>query len=198
MGVRTERQKMLAGELYLASNPELTALRKNARRLMRLINATTEEEIERRNALFRELFGSIGGNFEIEPPFFCDYGSNIRIGSKFFMNYDCVILDVCEVRIGDSVFLGPGVHIYAATHPVDAALRCSGPELGAPVTIGNRVWIGGGSIICPGVTIGDDSVIGAGSVVVRDIPAGVVAAGNPCRVVRRAGEKGQRDRGTKG
>ncbi len=180
---------MLAGELYLASDPELTALRRNARWLMRLINATTEEEIQRRAALLRELFGSLGEGFEIEPPFFCDYGHNIHIGSRFFMNFDCVILDVCEVRIGDSVFIGPGVHIYAATHPADAAARCAGPELGAPVRIGNRVWIGGGAIIGPGVTIGDDSVIGAGSVVVRDVPAGVVAAGNPCRVMRKVGSR---------
>jgi maltose O-acetyltransferase len=120
----------------------------------------------------------------IEPPFFCDYGEHIRLGARVYMNFQCVILDCNLVTLGDDVFLGPGVHIYAATHPLDPDERIKGPELGRPVTIGAKVWIGGGSIICPGVTIGEGSTIGAGSVVVKDIPPYVFAGGNPCRVIR--------------
>lgn len=180
---------MLAGELYLASDPELVALRLKARRLMRLYNTSTEEEPERRGALLKELFGSLGSRAEVEPPFSCDYGSNIHAGDQLFMNFGCVILDVCEVRIGDGCFFAPGVHIYAATHPTDAALRTSGPEYGAPVTIGNRVWLGGGSIVLPGISIGDDTIVGAGSVVTKNLPRGVIAAGNPCRIIRGIDEK---------
>jgi maltose O-acetyltransferase len=181
---RSERDKMLAGELYLASDPELVALRRRARRLTRFFNTTTEEETDLRASLIAELFGSVGAGSEIEPPFRCDYGFNIHAGRRLYINFGCVILDVCEVRLGDSCFLGPGVHLYAATHPTDPDLRAAGPELGAPITIGRRVWIGGGAIVCPGVTIGDDAVIGAGSVVTRDLPPRVIAAGNPCRVIR--------------
>ncbi len=175
---------MLAGELYLASDPELVAALKRARRLSRLYNATTEEEPERRVEILRELLGAAHADTVIEPPFHCDYGSHIYLGRKFFANFGLIVLDCAEVRIGDQVMLGPSVQIYTATHPVDAATRCAGPELARPITIGNRVWIGGGSILCPGVTIGENTTIGAGSVVTRDIPANVVAAGNPCRVLR--------------
>ena len=120
----------------------------------------------------------------IEPPFFCDYGTNIELGDKVFFNFNCVILDVAKVTIGSNVMFGPAVQIYTATHPMDAEERRSGLEFAKPVRIGNDVWLGGGVIVCPGVTIGDAAVIGAGSVVVRDIPAGVFAAGNPCRVIR--------------
>ncbi|MCX6022172.1 MAG: sugar O-acetyltransferase [Chloroflexi bacterium] len=183
----TEREKMLAGELYNASDPELVALSKRARRLTRLFNATTEEESERRSALLRELFGAVGGAF-IEPPFHCDYGGQIRVGVNFFMNFGGVILDGAVVEIGDNVMCGPGVHIYTAYHPLPAAERIKGPELAAPVRIGDNVWLGGGVIILPGVTIGDNTTIGAGSVVTRDIPAHVLAVGNPCRVIRRLDE----------
>jgi maltose O-acetyltransferase len=131
-----------------------------------------------------QLLGAVGAGVWIEPPFFCDCGEHIRLGARVYMNFQCVILDCNPVTLGDDVFLGPGVHIYAATHPLDPDERIKGPELGHPVTIGAKVWIGGGSIICPGVTIGEDSTIGAGSVVVRDIPPYVFAAGNPCRVIR--------------
>lgn len=181
---KTEKQKMLAGELYRASDSELVAERREARRLIRLYNATTEQEIERRSQLILELFGSTAPNIEIEPPFYCDYGSNIYVGDGFYMNFGGVILDCTAVHIGKKVLCGPSVHIYAATHPIDPKIRCSGLELAAPVKIGNNVWIGGGAIICPGVTIGDHTTIGAGSVVVKDIPAKVVAAGNPCRVIK--------------
>ena len=175
---------MLAGELYLASDPELVADRKRARRLCRAYNATTEEEEAVRLGLLRELLGAVGEAPVIEPPFECDYGCYIYGGDRLYINYGCVVLDCAAVRIGDDVMMGPSVQIYAATHPIDAVTRVSGPELAAPITIGNRVWIGGGSILCPGITIGDNTTIGAGSVVTRDLPANVVAAGNPCRVLR--------------
>ncbi|HEY0135754.1 MAG TPA: sugar O-acetyltransferase [Nannocystis sp.] len=181
---RSEREKMLAGELYLASDPELVALRRAARTITREYNATTEDEPARREALLRALFGGVGARIEVEPPFRCDYGGNIRVGDGFYMNFDGVILDCAAVEIGDQVFCGPGVHIYAATHPVRASERVRGPELARPVRIGHRVWLGGRVVVCPGVTIGDDTTIAAGSVVTRDIPARVLAGGNPCRVLR--------------
>jgi maltose O-acetyltransferase len=186
-GGKSEREKMLAGELYFASDPELVQLRRRARRLTRLYNDTGPDEAARRGELLRELFGAIGEHPDIEPDFRCDYGGQIFAGARFFANFGCVILDCARVDIGDSVLLGPSVHIYTATHPLDASLRASGAELAKPVRIGSRVWIGGGAIVLPGVTIGDDAVIGAGSVVTRDVPACCVAVGNPCRVVRTLG-----------
>lgn len=185
---RSEKQKMLAGELYLAADPELVAERKRARRLTRRYNHSTEEETVEREALLRELFGSVGTRTEIEPPFRCDYGSNIYAGDGLYMNFDCVVLDCAPVRLGSNVMCGPGVHIYAASHPLEAEERLKGVELALPVTIGNNVWIGGKTIIRPGVTIGDNTTIGAGSVVTRDIPPNVLAAGTPCRVIRELGE----------
>jgi maltose O-acetyltransferase len=179
----SERAKMLRGELYNAMDPELAAARAKARRLFQAFNASGEEEVERRRTLLRELFGVEEAPW-IEPPFYCDYGVNIRLLGGAFFNFNCVVLDVCEVTIGDKFMAGPAVQIYTATHPLDAATRYSGREFGKPVVIGSEVWVGGGAIICPGVTIGDRAVIGAGSVVTRDIPSGVVAAGNPCRVLR--------------
>ncbi len=175
---------MLAGELYRASDPDLVAGRNNARRLTRLYNATNEEDEAARANLLREMLGVVGQSPYIEPPFRCDYGANIFAGDRLYINFGCVILDCAAVHFGDDVKLGPSVQIYTAHHPLDPALRTAGPELAAPIRIGNRVWIGGGAILCPGVTIGDDSVIGAGSVVTRSIPAGVIAVGNPCRVLR--------------
>lgn len=180
----TEKEKMLAGELYVAADPELTAARVRARRILRAYNQSTEDDLPERGRLLSELLGEVGEGVWIEPPFFCDYGSHIRLGERVYMNFQCVILDCNPVEIGDDVFLGPGVHIYAATHPLEANERIKGPELGRPVKIGSKVWIGGGTIICPGVTIGEGSTIGAGSVVTRDIPPDVLAVGNPCRVVR--------------
>jgi maltose O-acetyltransferase len=181
---RTEREKMLAGELYDAADPALTEERRRARRLTRLYNATTEEEPERRMALLRELLNHVGVGITIEPPFHCDYGTYISIGDGFFMNFGGVILDCAHVRIGENVQCGPNVQICAATHPLEAARRILGPELAAPITIGDNVWLGAGAIILAGVTIGESTTIGAGSVVTRDIPANVLAAGNPCRVIR--------------
>lgn len=181
----TEKHKMLTGALYDALDPQLSAERLRARRLLRAFNASAPEDPGERERLLRELIPAAGGDLSIEAPFYCDYGGQITLGDRVFFNFNCVILDVAPVRIGSGVLFGPGVQVYAATHPLHAADRRSGLEAGRPVTIGDEVWIGGGAIVCPGVRIGDRSVIGAGSVVTRDIPADVFAAGNPCRVIRR-------------
>ena len=182
--MRTEWEKMIAGELYHALDPELSALRRRARLLTRELNASRDDEEELRRRVLRELIPNAGPGLWIEPPFYCDYGRNITAGERVFMNFDCVVLDVAPVSIGDNTQLGPAVQIYTATHPLDAVERRSGLEYGRTIVIGSDVWIGGAAVICPGVTIGSRSVIGAGSVVTRDIPADVFAAGNPCRVVR--------------
>jgi maltose O-acetyltransferase len=184
VGAGGERGKMLAGELYWAADPELVAERARARRLVARYNVTLQEDEAERRALLEELCGSVGEDAWIEPPFRCDYGSNITLGAKAFLNFDCVILDCAAVEIGAGTMLGSAVQISAATHPVDPEKRAGGLELARPITIGANVWIGSGAVVGPGVTIGDHSVIGAGSVVVRDIPARVVAVGNPCRVLR--------------
>jgi maltose O-acetyltransferase len=183
----TEREKMLAGELYDALDPELVAGRTRARDLCRELNATREsDEIERRR-LLRDLFAKGGDTVWMQPPFFCDYGTNIELGERVFFNFNCVVLDVCLVRIGDYSMFGPAVQIYTPLHPLNAALRRR-EEYGKPVEIGADVWVGGGAIILPGVRIGARAVIGAGSVVTRDVPEGVFAAGNPCRVIKPIGE----------
>ena len=180
----SERQKMLAGELYDPLDAELAADRVRARDLLQAFNATREADADARRRLLDELLGSCGEDVTVQPPFYCDYGRNITLGRRVFFNFNCVVLDVCAVRIGDFTLCGPAVQIYTAMHPLDAASR-RGREFGTPVEIGSDVWIGGGAIICPGVTIGSGTVIGAGSVVTRNVPEGVFAAGNPCRVVRR-------------
>jgi maltose O-acetyltransferase len=181
--VRSERDKMLAGELYDPLDPELVLARSRARDLCRDLNATREDRQEDRRRILQALLGAGGVDVWMQPPFFCDYGSNIRLGKKCFFNFNCVVLDVCPVRVGDYTLFGPAVQVYTATHPLDAELRRT-QEFGKPVEIGSDVWVGGGAIICPGVTIGSRSVVGAGSVVTRDLPDGVFAAGNPCRVIR--------------
>ncbi len=180
----TERDKMLAGELYDPLDPELVAARVRARDLCQTLNATREGDEDARRRILVDLFGAGGDQVWMQPPFFCDYGSNIFLGHRVFFNFNCVVLDVCEVRIGDFTLFGPAVQIYTATHPLDAALRRK-QEFAKPVAIGSDVWVGGAAVICPGVTIGSRAVIGAGSVVTRDIPDGVFAAGNPCRVIRQ-------------
>lgn len=175
---------MLAGALYRADDPELVRLRNRARRLLVEYAATFGEQRERRAAILRELLGEIGDGARIEPPFHCDYGGNIALGAGVHLNANCVVLDCAHVEIGAGVLIGPGVQIYAATHPTEPERRRAGLEYAAPVTIGAKAWIGGGAIVGPDVTIGENAVIGMGSVVLRDIPADVVAAGNPCRVVR--------------
>jgi maltose O-acetyltransferase len=179
----TEREKMLAGELYDPLDPELAAGRQRARDLCRTLNATPESEEAAQRGILRDLFGRGGDTVWMQPPFFCDYGANIHLGTRVFFNFNCVVLDVCEVRIGDFTLFGPGVQILTPLHPFDAALRRQ-QEFGKPITIGSDVWVGGGALILAGVTIGSRSVIGAGSVVTRDVPDGVIAAGNPCRVIR--------------
>jgi maltose O-acetyltransferase len=181
--MKTEKQKMLAGELYDPLDPELCADRQQARDLCQALNATREEQKEERARLLAELFRQ-ETDVWIQPPFFCDYGWNIAVGTKVFFNFNCVVLDVMRVQIGSNVLFGPSVQIYTATHPLSAQERRTWLEAARPVEIGSDVWIGGGAIICPGVKIGDRTVIGAGSVVTRDIPADVVAVGNPCRVLR--------------
>ena len=184
----TEKELMLAGKLYTARDEELVADCKRSRQLTRLFNNSTEEQGGYRVQLLKELFRKTGENIYIEPPFRCDYGSNITVGENFYANFDCIILDVNEVVIGDNVLFAPRVCVYTAGHPIDAEIRNSGVEFGLKVVIGNDVWIGGSTVINPGVTIGNNVVIGSGSVVTKDIPDGVVAAGNPCRVIRKITE----------
>jgi maltose O-acetyltransferase len=179
----TERQKMLAGEMYDPLDPELVAARVRARDLCQDLNATRESDETTRRGILRDLFGTGGDTVWMQPPFYCDYGSHIHLGTRVFFNFNCVVLDVAEVSIGDFTLFAPAVQILTATHPLNAELRRT-REFAKPITIGADVWVGGGAIICPGVTIGDRAVIGAGSVVTKDIPAGVVAFGNPCRVAR--------------
>ena len=181
---KSMKERMLAGELYLASDPELVTMHLHAQQILHKFNLSRPDATAERQALMHKLFGSLGKEAEIKPRFQCDYGSNITAGAHLFMNYDCVILDCSTVRIGDRVLLGPKVQIYTATHPLEPAERLGGWEFALPVEIGSDVWIGGGAIVCPGVTIGNGSTIGAGSVVTRDIPSKVFAAGNPCRVIR--------------
>jgi len=180
----SERDKMIAGELYDPLDPELVAARVRARDLCQALNATRERDEAERRRILVELFGGGGDDVWMQPPFFCDYGSNIFLGKRVFFNFNCVVLDVCAVRIGDFTLFGPAVQIYTATHPLEAELRRK-QEFAKPITIGSDVWVGGAAVICPGVTIGSRAVIGAGSVVTRDIPEGVFAAGNPCRVIRQ-------------
>lgn len=180
----TEKEKMLRGGLYDAADPRLALERRRARSLVRALNDSRDEDQAKRASIIAELFGSAGERVWIEPPFYCDYGTNIHLGSAVFFNFNCVILDPARVDIGDNVLFGPNVQIYTATHPLDHAARRTRLELAKPITIGPDVWIGGSAIIGPGVGVGARSVIGAGSVVTRDIPEGVFAAGNPCRVIR--------------
>ncbi|MFO7301207.1 MAG: sugar O-acetyltransferase [Acidobacteriota bacterium] len=179
----TEREKMLAGELYDPMDPELVAARTRARDLCQALNATRETDEAERRRILQQLFGRGGDTVWMQPPFYCDYGTNIELGERVFFNFNCIVLDVCPVRIGDCTLFGPGVQICTPLHPMNAELRRT-QEYGRPITIGSDVWVGAGALILAGVTIGSRSVIGAGSVVTRDIPAGVFAAGNPCRVIR--------------
>lgn len=183
--MRTEKEKMLAGELYNASDPQLTQERVKARLLTKKLNDSRKDEEELQAEIIKELIPNAGPNIWIEAPFYCDYGSNIFTGEKVFFNFNCVILDVMKVTIGSRTMFGPNVQIYTATHPIDPVERSSGLEFAKAITIGDDVWVGGSAVICPGVTIGDRTIIGAGSVVTKDIPSDVIAAGNPCKVIRR-------------
>ena len=185
----TEKERMLSGKLYMANDKELKAEREKSRRLTRLFNNTTEEQKDYRVKLLKDLFEKTGDNIHIEPSFKCDYGCNISVGNNFYANYDCIILDICKVDIGENVFFAPRVCIYTAAHPIDAEVRNTELELGKPVKIGDNVWVGGSTVINPGVTIGNNVVIGSGSVVTKDIPDNVIAVGNPCRVLREITEE---------
>lgn len=183
--MKTEKEKMLNGELYNAADPELISDRINARRLTRLYNESLETDDSKRTELLKQLLGSTGKALYIEPTFRCDYGYNIHVGENFYANFNCVFLDVCEIRIGNNCFIAPGVHIYTATHPLNANERISGIEYGKPVTIGDNVWIGGRAVINPGVNIGNNVVIASGAVVTKDVPDNVVVGGNPARIIKQ-------------
>lgn len=180
----SEKEKMLNGELYDADDPELVADREHARDITRRYNHTTPNEKKERRDLLGELLGSRGNECHVEPPFRCDYGYNIHVGERFYANFGCVVLDVCRVDIGRNCLIGPGVHIYTATHPVDADERIEGLEYGNPVTVGDDVWIGGRAVLNPGVTVGDKAVIASGAVVTESVPDDVVVRGNPATIVK--------------
>jgi maltose O-acetyltransferase len=182
--MKTEKEKMLAGELYDALDKELSDDRTRARLLIGELNNSREDQPAERNRILYELIPGAGKELWLQPPFYCDYGFNIKTGDKVFFNFNCVVLDVAEVTIGHRTLFGPNVQVYTATHPMDHRERASGLEFGKPISIGDDVWIGGSVVICPGVKIGDRSVIGAGSVVTKDIPPDVFAAGNPCKTIR--------------
>ncbi|WP_077002900.1 sugar O-acetyltransferase [Variovorax sp. KK3] len=177
----SEKQKMLAGELYDAGDPEIQADLAATRAWLVRYNASLGASTVDRRALLRERLGSVGEGSTIRPPFHCDYGFNIKVGNGVFLNFNCVVLDVVEVSIGDKTQIGPGVQILTADHPRNAAEREAGLEFGRPIVIGRNVWIGGGAILLPGITVGDDALIGAGSVVTRDVPAGATVVGNPAK-----------------
>lgn len=181
----TEKEKMLAGELYKSWDEELIHERSRARQITYSLNQTKDTEDHYRKQLIQDLLGTIEGEIGLEPPFYCDYGYNIHVGEGFFANFNCVFLDVCSIRIGKRVLLGPNVQLYTATHPMDRETRASGLESGKPITIGDDVWIGGHAVINPGVTIGDNVVIGSGAVVTKDVPSNVFVGGNPAKIIRQ-------------
>lgn len=185
MTTKTEKQKMLSGETYRPGDPELAADAQRARAWMVRYNTTLAASADERRVLLRELLAHVGAGAVIRPPFFCDYGQHISVGDGVFLNFNCVILDVAPVSIGDLTQVGPGVQFLTADHPRDPELRRAGVESGRPITVGANVWIGGGVLILPGVTVGDDAIIGAGAVVTRDVPAGATVAGNPARPLPR-------------
>jgi maltose O-acetyltransferase len=178
------KERMLRGELYLASDPEISADLARTQVLLERYNAIPDADRDERERALRELLADVGEGVTVRTPFRCDYGWNISIGAGTFVNYGCVMLDVVPIRIGAHCQIATAVQLLAATHPLEPEPRREGWEYGEPITIGDNVWLGGGVIVCPGVTIGDDTVVGAGAVVTRDLPAGVVAVGNPARVLR--------------
>ncbi|MDF2693433.1 MAG: galactoside O-acetyltransferase [Labilithrix sp.] len=182
---RSQRERMLAGDPYVANDPELQKESVRAISLCEQYNRTSVRDRSERQRILRELCGSVGEEVEIRPPFYCDYGYQIRIGARTFANFNFVALDVARITIGDDVQIGPNVQLLTPTHPIEPEPRRAKIEGAKPITIGNNVWLGGGVIVCPGVTIGENTVVGAGSVVARDLPANVVAVGNPARIVRR-------------
>lgn len=182
--MNTEKEKMINGQMYDARDPLLTKERKRAREIIQIFNQTKEDYVVKRIELLKRLFGKTGEKIYIEPYLRVDYGYNIFVGENFYANFDCVILDVCPVTIGDHCKFGPGVHIYTAAHPIDPEERLSDLEYGKPVSIGDNVWIGGRSVINPGVTIGDHVVVASGSVVTKDVPSYTLVAGTPAKMIR--------------
>jgi maltose O-acetyltransferase len=182
--MKTEKEKMIAGELYDPLDKQLVEDRLKTRLLIKALNDTREDEVAERIGILQQLIPHAGAGLWLQPPFYCDYGYNMIIGEKVFFNFNCIVLDVAPVTIGSRTMFGPNVQVYTATHPLNHKERASGLEYAKPIIIGEDVWVGGSAVICPGVTIGDRSVIGAGSVVTKNIPADVFAAGNPCRVIR--------------
>ncbi|KAG0045177.1 Maltose acetyltransferase, partial [Gryganskiella cystojenkinii] len=183
-----QKDRMLATKVYDAGDPLLIAERRRVRDIMAVYNKTTgsssQDLLNRQALLYLMTAGKIGKNCWIEPPFNCDYGSNITLGKGVYMNFNCVILDVCEVEIGDGVFFAPNVQLFCAAHPLNPLVRTRGIEFGQPIKIGNNVWIGGGTMICPGVTIGEGVTVGAGSVVTKNVPPYTIVAGNPAKIIR--------------
>lgn len=187
--MRSQKDRMLAGDLYIADDPELAKDFHKAKRLLREYNQTTEYQEADRKQILDNLFKQSGKKIHIEPPFHTDYGCNTVIGENFYSNYDCIILDIANVKIGDNVMFGPRVGLYTAGHPIDAVIRNEYYEYGKSITIGNNVWVGGNVVVNPGVTIGDNVVIGSGAVVTKDIPSNVIAVGNPCKVLREINDQ---------
>jgi len=183
----TQKERMIAGELYQSGDPELVADRRSCRLLLHRYNHSTVDDVEERKAILGELLPHVGANFTVEPPFYCDYGYNIRTGANVYFNFDCVVLDVASVTIGRDVMFASKVQLITATHPLDHKFRNELWELGKPITIGDEVWVGAGAIILPGVSVGARTVIGAGAIVTKDVPPDTVVAGNPAKVIRRLG-----------
>lgn len=185
---RSQRERMLAGDLYIADDAQLAQDNQRAMALMEQFNLSPAADRPERRRILTELLGALGDDVEIRPPLYCDYGYHLRIGARTFVNFGLVAIDVAMISIGDDVQIGPNVQLLTPTHPVEPELRRAKWEAAEPITIGDNVWLGGGVIVLPGVRIGADTVVGAGSVVVRDLPAGVVAVGNPARILRRLSE----------
>lgn len=188
MEAKSQRERMLAGELYLASDPEIAREQHAAHLLMERYNQSSVGEPGTRRELLSRLLGAVGEGVDIRPPLYVDYGSHIRVGARTFVNFGLVALDVASITIGEDVQIGPNVQLLTPTHPLEPEPRRAKWEAAKPIVIGDNVWLGGGVIVCPGVTIGDNTVVGAGAVVTRDLPPNVVAVGNPARVVRRLGD----------
>lgn len=187
--MRTQKERMEAGDLFLPDDPEFARMNRRNRLLVKEFNQTTVDELDQRSELLCNLIPNIGKQAYIEPPFYCEYGNYIKTGDNFFANLDCIFMDIAPITIGHNVLIGPRVGIYTANHPLDVDVRSKGVEYGQAVTIGDNVWIGAGAILNPGVTIGSNTVIGSGAVVTKDIPDNVLAAGNPCQVIRTIGEE---------
>jgi maltose O-acetyltransferase len=181
---RSHWERMVAGELYLADDPEVAAASRRARGLLERFNGLPAADDAGRSSVLTDLLGGVGDAPEIRPPFFCDFGSFIHLGDRVFANFGLVALDVAPITIGDDAQIGPNVQLLTPTHPLDPGLRRAKWEAAEPIVIGANVWLGGGAIVLPGVTVGEDAVVGAGAVVTRDVPAGTVVVGNPARVIR--------------